>query len=377
MQFSMTWDASQMSYVGAENVNSNIGGIQFNQTGTNELGLTWNTPNGFGVSIPNGTTLFSLCFDVNACTGPAMTGALNFVDGSVVSIEIINGNTEEITPNFQPCGYSIICDPITTECDVNFGTANITPTCLGDNTGAITINPTVTGTGCTLASCTWFQAGGPMIPTTGCNLSGVPPGEYILRVTTSGGNSEEMSFMIPAAGNLTITGQEFPVTCNSLGGVNTTITGGSGNYSCIWPHNGAVGCNIGGLESGVYTLQVTDMVNGCTQEAQFAIGTDHMIVATATASGADCGGGTISVTVDQAGPFNYAWSHDPNATGSIQNNLATGTYTITVTDDDLDCSTTTSATVTATTSSVAIEEISSTDVSCDGNGSGDFNIVGG
>ena len=385
VQLSITWDASQLTYTGAENFNGAIGTVQFNQTGTNEVGLTWDSSNGQGVTVSDGTTMFSLCFDAVSCNGADLTGSLEFISGSQVPIEIGDGNANTVPFSFQPCNYIVDCDGEPPTCGVNFGVANISPpTCFGGTNGGISINPSVTGAGCSIVSCTWFQGtpGGQVIPSTDCNLTGVPPGDYFLVVTTTDGVSQQTfqeDYTIPNTPPFTITSQIFNVSCNSLGSVTATITGGSGSYLCEWQHNGAIGCSIGGLESGTYTLLITDSILGCSQVEEFSVGIDFNLIATATPTGADCGGGTISVTLNQAGSFNYAWSHGgPNS--AVQTGLDPGTYNVTVTDEDGNCTATTSAVVDFEATPVMIEPlpIATTGTTCNGNdGTASFNIVGG
>ncbi|GAB4251098.1 MAG: hypothetical protein Kow0079_04830 [Vicingaceae bacterium] len=65
----------------------------------------------------------------------------------------------------------------------------------------------------------------------------------------------------------TIVNEEFN---NNSGAINTTIYGGSGNYSYNWS-NGATTSNISGLSSGNYTVTITDLNTGCTENATFFV----------------------------------------------------------------------------------------------------------
>jgi len=378
VQFQLTWDDSQLSYTGVQNLNTLQAG-DFNQIQNNLIRVSWNSTSGQGQTIPDGSVLFSICFDATQCTGTNLTGQMDFIGDSQVPIEIGDGDGNPVTNvSLSPCPYTIICG-ITPDCVINFGTASISPpSCFGGSTGSITINPTAS---CGMpVTCTWFQgfAGGGVIPTTGCNLTGQPPGNYVLRVEVPGVVAEEMSYTILDANPLVITGTIFPETCNALGGVNTVISGGSGTYNCIWPHNGAIGCNIGGLISGTYTLEVTDAILGCTQVATFPVGIDYNLTGTATVTNADCDGGSISITLNQSGSFDYEWSFPGATNDPTQNNLDPGTYSCTITSATGNCSIVLTTTVFNGVEQATIEQLTTTNTSCnEDDGTADFTISGG
>ena len=382
IQFQMTWDDSQLSYTGVENLNTLQAG-DFNQTQNNVIRVSWNSTNGQGQNVPNGSLLFSVCFDAIECSSDTdLTGQLQFVGDAQVPIEIGNGDGDQVAiVDLMPCSYTINCDspPPPPDCTINFGTANISPpACFGEATGSITINPTATPADCEIV-CTWFDAtpGGGVIPTTGCSLSGVRAGSYVLRVEVPGVTVSEMTYIIPEADALNISGNIFPETCNALGGVNTTISGGSGTYNCVWD-TGAIGCNIGGLASGTYRITVTDAIEGCDQVAEFVVGIDQNLNGTATTINAGCDGGSITINLNQAGPFNYEWSHPEGTNAAQQNNLDPGTYTCTITSANGNCSTVVSATVGNSVQGPFVEQLTTTDTSCNGDdGTASFIITEG
>ena len=380
IQFQMNWNDSQLSYTGVQNLNTAVSVLegQFNQTANDLVRFSWFSSNGQGQTLADGSTLFSICFDAAPCSGATQSGSFNFVGDTQVPIEVGDGDGESVSVVTNNCSYSVSCLP-PPECIIDFGTASISsPACFGASTGSITVNPTA---GDCEINCTWFQAfpGGSVIDNGGgCSLMNQPPGDYILRVEAEG-VVEERTYTIEDAEPLQIDGTIFPVTCNSLGGVNTTITGGSGTYNCEWQHNGAIGCNIGGLESGTYTLLVTDAIFGCQQVEPFSVGSDfNLAVTNNDVTDAGCDGGSITINLNQAGPFDYQWSHAGSTNAATQNGLEPGTYTCTITSPNGNCTLVVSETVEYSGTFAEVVSINTTNTSCNGNdGSASFDIVGG
>lgn len=379
-QFSMTWNDSQLTYTGVDNLNTsvNVQPGQFNQVENNKLRFSWFSSSGQGQTIPNGSTLFSVCFDAIPCPGMNnLTGNIQFVGDAQVPIEIGNGEGEPVAFSLPACSYTIECVP--TNCTVDFGTALISPPiCFGESNGSITVNPTVN---CSEPiTCTWHQGSetGPIIASNGCSLTNVTAGTYVLVVNVDAQDFSK-EYVVDQGIFLDIDGNVFPVNCNSLGGVNTTITGGSGNYNCEWTHNGAIGCNIGGLEVGQYQLIVTDVINGCAQVENFDIVTDFDLQGTASISSANCDGGTITISLNQSGPFNYEWSHPEGTNSPTQTGLEPGIYSCTISTDSGNCTEVVSGMeINFEGVPATIEALTVNPVSCNGNdGSASFNIIGG
>ena len=68
---------------------------------------------------------------------------------------------------------------------------------------------------------------------------------------------------VPGNGPLKLTG-----IADSIGNINITVTGGTGNYSFKWS-NGYTGEDLEQVKSGNYSVTVTDSFNGCTVKKTF------------------------------------------------------------------------------------------------------------
>jgi len=99
MQFSVNYNATALTYTGAQNFTPLLGGFSNGSVGNPSAGnltFTWNDPNATGVTLPNGTVLVELCFMVNTSTNTTVT-----FSATPTPIEIINGNEMEVPFNSE------------------------------------------------------------------------------------------------------------------------------------------------------------------------------------------------------------------------------------------------------------------------------------
>lgn len=134
------------------------------------------------------------------------------------------------------------------------------PLCNGDSSGTITLTPT----GGTPAY-TYLWSDG----STAQNLTGVMAGSYSVTITDANGciTSNAATLIDPAA--IVATGVTTDVDGSSLGSIDLTVTGGTGNFSYAWS-NGATTQDLNGLGFGTYTVTITD-ANGCSVVTSFFI----------------------------------------------------------------------------------------------------------
>jgi DNA-binding beta-propeller fold protein YncE len=89
MQFTMTWDSTQFTYVGMDSTST----LQMNTGETmasiGMLGLEWINPNGTATTLPDDSTIFSLKFNVIGTAGDS--SLINF-DSTITAVQFIDTN---------------------------------------------------------------------------------------------------------------------------------------------------------------------------------------------------------------------------------------------------------------------------------------------
>ncbi len=160
------------------------------------------------------------------------------------------------------------------------------------------------------------------------------------------------------------------------GSATANPIGGSGPYTFAWD-NGETTQTINGLNTGFYTVIVTD-ANGCTTQQTVEV-TDGgcSLVASIGATNPSCNGlsnGTATATTTGgAMPLTYAWSS--GATSQTAENLVAGTYEVVITDAN-DCAFT--ATVTLTEPPVlTLVPVAQTNIDCPSNPAGSATVEAG
>ncbi|MCT4560697.1 MAG: gliding motility-associated C-terminal domain-containing protein [Crocinitomicaceae bacterium] len=170
------------------------------------------------------------------------------------------------------------------------------------------------------------------------SISNLSAGSYACTVTDTNGCSVVV--------NVTITEPNAPLTAsitsqndvNCFGGndANATITAmdGTAPYTYLW-NTGVTTATISNLSAGTYTCTVTD-ANGCTFTLTTTIAQPNApLVATITGqTNVTCNGAADGSAQAQASdgtaPYTYSWDNGIN--GSVNNNLAPGSYLCTVID---------------------------------------------
>ena len=321
-QYVITWDASLLSNPTPSNFNlSELNANSFNIDG-NCATLSWSGIN--GVSLANGTQIYSMCFDViGDCVN---TSPVDLVAKGNTDIEIVDGNTDIID------NVSINAGSITIGCTLPCTIISIDKTCFGAQGGNVTVD--VPTENCTYS---WANSLGVEV-STNKNLLGVAAGTYILTVTCDGTEACTLTAVVDNFSDLVIDEDIMNAGCGDLGAIDVSVGFGSGNYSYNWNPSQDNSPNISGLEPGPYQLTVTDTDSGCTKTAEYEISNDveDLTIASSVIVNESClqNDGSISLTMSGGcQPYEYEWSdasigNTPNAT-----NLADGTYLVTVTDD--------------------------------------------
>lgn len=177
------------------------------------------------------------------------------------------------------------------------------------------------------------------------DLSNVPCGTYQLTVTDDNDCQATETVILTCVPDWSVSADITPNPCGApdaeIGEIDLTISGSHGGpYTVEWtgPSCPCSGQTISGLDSGIYTATITDVL-GCSTEVSFSVGTNDEFVVAPTITPADCGDactGSIELDITPAIFDNVSWT-GPNGFSSDQVNifdLCAGNYSVTVTVDD-------------------------------------------
>lgn len=238
------------------------------------------------------------------------------------------------------------------------------PTALGSGSVSITCaTPSVNLVGsANPSSCTVVWTGGVCAGANSYTASACSPGQYSMTVTdpSNGCQSAAAVFTVVSNSNfptatLANTGT---ITCvNTSAQVVATTTASPVTYTWSGPGivSGANTATVNVNMGGVYTLTLTNLLNGCTSIITNSVVNDNAAVTPTTASSntITCASTTATLTAGAgAGTYTYNWS-GPGIVGT--NTLSTttaslgGTYNVTVTNTSNGCIGTTALTVNSST----------------------------
>ena len=196
-------------------------------------------------------------------------------------------------------------------------------------------------------------------------------GTYTVTVssTAGGGCTDEASVIVTqylVAPIVTIT-TSGTITCtNTSVTVDASNSTGSGTLTYSWSSGGT-----GSMETvtagGMYTVTVTDSVNGCTNSGTVTISEDTTLPTVSVATPGSISCTNASVTLDASGSsgsgtLTYDWSS--GGTGSTEMVTAGGMYTVTVTDSANGCTNTETVTVSEDTSPPTVTIATPSSITC-------------
>lgn len=314
------------------------------------------TDGGVSLAVTGGTGTYTYLWSNNATTKD-----ISNVAAGKYKVTITSGTSTKV-------------DSFTVTEPTAFSATN-TPTsvsCFGLSTGGITLNP---AGGTSPYTYLWSNNA------TTQNLTGLAAGSYTVTLTDSKGCKYTPAAIVvtqPTA-PLSISSTKANITCKSGsdGTINTTITGGTANYTYSWIGNsGYVNTtqNLAGLKADIYSLTVTD-AKGCTASKKDTLTEpDSLLIGAATVRNTNCGSTTGTITIASVtggnGATTFAWT-GPNFTANTQNisNLTAGQYTLTV-KDSKQCTATKNVTVSDSTSSIVLGTPTITQIKCNGNTDG-------
>lgn len=174
----------------------------------------------------------------------------------------------------------------------------------------------------------------------GAIATGLAAGSYNVTATDANGCTASIqNISIPLTPPVTLgIAQLLHSLCDEGNGqITVSATGAPGPFNYTWSHNAGLNSSVaGGLNSGAYTVTVTDGNNCSAQITATVLLRPRPVLAVPVVTLAACMGntGSVQVSVQSGGttPFHYAWSHNAGLNSSLASNLPTGSYTCTVTD---------------------------------------------
>ncbi len=167
------------------------------------------------------------------------------------------------------------------------------------------------------------------------DLTGISAGTYTLIVSDGNGCKIEETVVIsePAEG-ITVTESISHIGCagDRSGGIDLTVTGGTGAYTYSWS-NGATTQDIDGLTAGVYEVTLSDQ-KGCAIQKTYVVSSPEPLALTQSVTHLSCfetGDGAIDISISGGNaPYSYLWSN--GETAEDLSGLSAGDYSVTVTD---------------------------------------------
>lgn len=374
MEFCMLWDPNLFHFNRVEGLNlEHLTMDAFAPPGSGpniqegQLAVAWIDFSTAGITVPNATTIFTLCLDAVGSAGT--TSQVTFGTNQHIT-ELIFASTE--TDNVP---YSLIhgsariranCDG----CELSYTVSATSPACPGQSNGSINLT-VIEDCPCT-PTFLWSAPGNPTTE----DISNIPAGIYSVTITCA---EQAVIAMVTVTDppsisvSATITHPDPPGSSN--GAINITVSGGAPPYTFLWSHGGVTTEDISGLPKGFYTVTITDN-KGCQFVPDpFEVGADlDAVITHITCPGDQNGAINLSLAFGTP-PYNYQWSNSlpPNQN---QTGLSAGTYCVTVTESG---GSTRDAcfTVNVTNLPPTVTATITNDVNENCQGAIDLNVVGG
>jgi len=177
----------------------------------------------------------------------------------------------------------------------------------------------------------WSPAGG-----VSSSASNLIAGNYSVLVTDDHACTVSRSVVVDQSSPIQIIFSKEDAKCGlSNGEASCSVSGGIGPYSVLWPSTGDTSFSVEGLNSGMYSVIITDSMN-CSKIDSVNIGdTQRPVLSIDSQSAVTCNGGSDGfvslMTNSGTGQMSYTWSPSVSSTHSASG-LSGGIYTVSVTD---------------------------------------------
>ncbi len=344
-QFTINWDPTVLEYVSV-NPTGALSDLFFGPvTPTDALTVSWLDATFGGITIPDGSVIFEICFNV---IGPPGSETPVEFTGNLTEIEVFNTSQEVGFNGIN--GTSIVAGDFT----VNFNSCS---TLAGDDNGTIRIsvsgglppytynwenipNTALNGSGTIAMSGGTGIVGDGMPP----GDDGLPPGTYSVTVTDSNGDIQIGTVEVFNAPELLVFINGMPPSCaGSTDGfmeITNSPLGGVAPHTIVWSTGDTGVTSINNLGQGVYSVTVTDAA-GCSQFAQNGLQVGAIMVDTVSLTHVTCNGmgsdGAVEVVasggvINPGSDYVYEWT--TGDMGPLLSGVPDGAYCVFITDDN-------------------------------------------
>ncbi len=345
-QFTITWDPAILQY-NSVNTSGVLSDLFFGPAmPTDALTVSWLDITFGGITIPDGSVIFEICFDVIGA--PGTDTPITFT-GDLTEIEVFNSAQEELGFIGQN-GSTIVAGDFT----VNFTSCS---TLAGDDNGTFNItvsggvppygylwenisNTSINGAG-TIANSGGSDTVGDGMPP---GDNGLAPGTYSVTVSDSNGDLQIANVEVFDAPELLVFINGTPPTCaGSTDGfmeITSLPLGGIAPHTIIWSTLEVGVTQINNLGQGVYSVTVTDAA-GCSQFAQNGLQVASIEVDTVSLMHISCfGGGSDGAVeimasggvINPGSDYTYEWT--TGDFGPSLSGVPAGAYCVSITDDN-------------------------------------------
>ena len=210
---------------------------------------------------------------------------------------------------------------------------SVQSTCVGSNTGSITI--IVTGGS---PSYSYLWTGPNSYTSTQANISGLTTGNYNVLVTDSKGCTASLPITVTSFPVINVAANVLNVACrgDANGSIDLTVTGGTGSgFTYLW-NNGTTAQDRFNLVAGNYSVTITDIGSSCVVTRSYAISQPASAINLSATSTNVAGCNTLgTITATGSGgtaPYQYKLDAGAYQNSGLFTGLSGGTYTVWVRD---------------------------------------------
>lgn len=339
-QGTFTWNDNVADFSNTDGFGAipGLAASDFNQIDNNKLRLTWNAPSGStnGITVPDGTEMFQICFDG---IGPCPTGGttlINFVDQPTLDIEftiVAGGSPFEVPYTINAGSITVTCPMVNPTCEIVSQTNVL---CNGSNTGSVEVSIQNAAANC---DCVWYKDGATTpfrtLTAPNCNLVSVEAGVYKLDLVCGGVVTCTSTTTVTQPDEITINGAVTNAACDvTTGSIVLSVSGGASGFTYLWNDvNATKTKDLPNVAPGNYTVTVTD-ANMCTGSREFSItNVVTPLVVVETVTPVSCFGdtdGSIALAISGGCPdATNGYTISPASLIS----LGAGSYSVTVSDN--------------------------------------------